>query len=151
MTKRLWLAPLFALVVLLAACSTSGVETAEETGTTEADPEATQENAQDTSTVTGDLMLVAPEGAASDGYDQNELTAPADGTFTIEFNNDDEGVPHNMQITDSAEAVVFEPTDGETITGVATTVYNVEGLAAGEYGYNCQVHPTTMNGTLTVA
>ena len=145
MSEKSRLTMLLALMLVLAACSGGGTETADETGTTEADAGVTEVEDEDTSTVTGDLLLVA----SSMAFEQTELTAPADGTFTIEFNNDDEGVPHNVQITDADDKVVFEPKDGETITGVASTVYNVENLEAGEYGYNCQVHPS-MKGTLTV-
>ena len=148
MSKKLWITGLFAFILVLAACSSSEPTTTPDTGGVQEDTEVTDE---DTSTVTGDTLLVAPVGAASDGFEQTELTAPADDTFTIEFDNNDEGVPHNMQITDSKDKVVFEPADGETITGVATTVYNIENLKAGTYGYNCQVHPSTMTGTLTVA
>ena len=150
MSKKSWFAMLLVLMLVLAACGGGGTETADETGTTDADPGATEVEDEDTSTVTGDLLLVAPSGAVSSGFEQTDLTAPADGTFTIEFNNDDGGVPHNVQITDADDKVVFEPEGGETITGVASTVYNVENLEAGEYGYNCQVHPSTMKGTLTV-
>lgn len=143
MSKKVWFATLLAMLLMLAACGGGATET------TDAEPDAPEVEDEDTSTVTGDLLLVAPSGAASSGYEQTELTAPADGTFTIEFNNDDDGVPHNMQITDGGGDVVFEPEGGETITGVASTVYNVEGLAAGDYSYNCQVHPS-MTGSLTV-
>ena len=148
MSKKLWITGLFAFILVLAACSSSEPTTTPDTGDI---PEDAQNVDADDSTVTGDVILVAPVGAASDGFEQTELTGPADDTFTIQFDNNDEGVPHNVQITDSKDKVVFEPADGETITGVASTVYNIENLKAGSYGYNCQLHPATMTGTLTVA
>jgi plastocyanin len=39
---------------------------------------------------------------------------------------------------------------GDIITGAATADYDVGSLPAGSYFYHCDVHPTTMDGTLTV-
>ena len=38
---------------------------------------------------------------------------------------------------------------GATITGVATTAYQVQALPAGSYTFVCTIHPN-MTGTLTV-
>ena len=74
------------------------------------------------------------------------ITAPAGTPFVIEFDNQDAGTPHNIQIKDSTGAVVFS---GDTFNGVATKDYQVPALAAGTYPFICTVHPT-MTGTLTV-
>jgi plastocyanin len=57
-------------------------------------------------------------------------------------------VPHNIAIyTDSSlSEALFQ---GEIVTGPATAQYEVPPEPAGEYYFQCDVHPT-MNGTVTV-
>ena len=40
---------------------------------------------------------------------------------------------------------------GSLETGPTTATYKIKALAAGTYYFHCDVHPTTMHGTLTVA
>ncbi len=100
------------------------------------------------------VALAAPEGAAIGGFDVKELTAPADTAFTIAFNNQDPGVPHSVVIAsadpakDPAAETLFT---GEIVTGPIQFDYEVAPLAEAEYYFYCEVHPTTMNGVLTVA
>ena len=75
-----------------------------------------------------------------------DVTAAAGKAFVIDFDNQDAGTPHNIQIKDSAGAVKFT---GATFNGVATQPYSVPALDAGSYPFQCTVHPT-MTGTLTV-
>lgn len=79
-------------------------------------------------------------------FDQAELEAPANQPFTIEFSNQDAGVPHNVAIKDAAGMEVFK---GEIFNGVDTRQYQVPALPAGTYTFMCTVHPN-MTGTLTV-
>ena len=79
-------------------------------------------------------------------FDKSELEAPADEPFQIVFANNDAGVPHNVEIKDSAGTSVFK---GEIFPGVETRTYDVPALAAGSYTFICTVHPN-MAGTLTV-
>jgi mono/diheme cytochrome c family protein/plastocyanin len=73
------------------------------------------------------------------------VTAPAAQPFVINFDNEDAGTPHNIQIKDATGAVAFQ---GDTFNGVATRQYQVPALPAGTYSFSCTVHPT-MTGTLT--
>jgi plastocyanin len=79
-------------------------------------------------------------------FDTAALTATADKPFTIGFANNDPSIPHNIDIVDGAGTVLFE---GETINGVASTVYSVPALKAATYTFKCKWHPN-MVGQLTV-
>jgi plastocyanin len=74
-----------------------------------------------------------------------EVQVPADRPFKLAFQNNDEGVDHNVRIKDAGGAVVF---DGEIFKGIAEKVYDVPALAAGSYPFDCKVHPN-MTGTMT--
>jgi mono/diheme cytochrome c family protein/plastocyanin len=79
-------------------------------------------------------------------FDVKELSAPADAAFQIDFDNQDSGIPHNVEIKDGSGQTVFL---GDIITGLARITYQVPALAAGTYTFICTVHPN-MTGTLTV-
>jgi mono/diheme cytochrome c family protein/plastocyanin len=96
------------------------------------------------SAAAGGTVLV--EAALNIAFTNTELQAPADAAFTIEFDNQDAGIPHNMEIKDAGGATVFK---GEIITGPAKATYQVPALAAGSYTFVCTVHPN-MTGTLKV-
>jgi plastocyanin len=94
----------------------------------------------------GGTGTVIDETAQNIAFQQTELTAPANTAFTIHFDNQDSGVPHNMQIKDASGNAVFT---GDLVTGVAQKDYSVPALPAGTYTFVCQVH-ANMTGTLTV-
>ncbi|HEX6845058.1 MAG TPA: cupredoxin domain-containing protein [Actinomycetota bacterium] len=80
-------------------------------------------------------------------FDLNCLVAPAGEPFEINFDNQDAGIPHNVAIyTDSSAATSLFV--GETFNGVDQRAYAVDPLDAGTYFFRCDVHPTTMTGTL---
>lgn len=89
-----------------------------------------------------------PEISASSivSFDTNLLIVPAARPFELVFNNNQAGVPHNVDIADSAarNTIYF---DGEVITGVATITYQVPALDPGDYYFLCKIHPN-MNGTV---
>jgi plastocyanin len=74
----------------------------------------------------------------------------ANAPFTIHFNNEDNQAPHNVELKDSAGTAVTLGGDTQFFQGPGTRDYAVPALQAGSYTYFCVVHPTTMNGTLTV-
>ena len=79
-------------------------------------------------------------------FSTDTLTAPADTAFQIAFQNNDEGIPHNVEIKDASGNTAF---NGEVFSGVDLRTYDVPQLAAGTYKFLCTVHPN-MTGTLTV-
>lgn len=79
----------------------------------------------------------------------SDLTASSGEAFEIEFDNQDEGVPHNVAVyrDESAEESLFV---GDLVEGPTTVTYDVPALDAGEYYFRCDVHPV-MSGTLEVS
>jgi cytochrome c oxidase subunit 2 len=93
----------------------------------------------------GETLKITAQNIA---YEQTNLTVKAGAPFKIEFDNQDNGVPHNVAIHlgSSTGTEVFK---GAIFPGVATQTYDVKQLDAGSYAFVCSVHPT-MTGTLTV-
>ena len=84
--------------------------------------------------------------AENNEFSTDQLAVPADQPFTLTLENRDEGIPHNVSIYRDGEAVFT----GEIFNGVDTFDYEIPALEPGEYEFRCDVHPTTMVGTLTV-
>ncbi|MFN8620235.1 MAG: cupredoxin domain-containing protein [Chloroflexota bacterium] len=90
--------------------------------------------------------VVSAQSAA--GFDQRGIYVPAETDFTITFNNNNPGVPHNIEIfTDISTTDQYFL--GDTITGVSTIEYKVPALEAGQYRFICSIHPN-MQGTVFV-
>lgn len=100
--------------------------------------------------------LVAGEGgdggpsitAKDIAFDTAELQLPADTEVSLAFHNEDPSIPHNVAIYPDAEST--SSTDnalftGEIFPGVATQTYTIPPIPAGEYYFQCDVHPN-MNG-----
>jgi plastocyanin len=98
------------------------------------------------------IDLAAPVGAATKGFQPNELSGPASYPITIAFSNDDTGVQHNVVVT---QAKTTDPSGaiaaGAPVTGPGEVNVSVPSLAQGSYYFFCEFHPTTMTGTLTIA
>jgi plastocyanin len=117
-----------ALMLGLAACSGGGG--GEKDGPANCSPSGTK-------------VKVTAEGFQ---FDTDCLSAPADTAFTIAFDNEDAGTPHNVAITDAEGNTSYK---GEIFNGVKTETYQVDPLGAGTYGFHCDVHPS-MKGTFVV-
>lgn len=82
-------------------------------------------------------------------FNTSELSLPAGVPTVIAFDNEDAGQQHNVAIyPPEGNEELFR---GEIITGPAKVEYRVPPLDAGEYHFQCDVHPTSMTGTVTVA
>ncbi|MEP6639157.1 MAG: cupredoxin domain-containing protein [Chloroflexota bacterium] len=77
---------------------------------------------------------------------EKTFSAPANKPFTITFDNEDSGTAHDVELKDGGGAVVFK---GDVFNGVATRTYQVPALPAGNYAFQCVVHPN-MTGTATL-
>lgn len=76
----------------------------------------------------------------------SSLRVPAGEPLVLAFENDDEGVPHNVAIytDESAAQSLFV---GDLVEGSTTVTYDVPALDPGEYYFRCDVHPQ-MDGAL---
>jgi plastocyanin len=81
-------------------------------------------------------------------FTPTEISLPASQASTITFDNQDSGVPHNIDIF-SDSGYTTSVWKGDLVTGVATVDYDVPALDPGTYYFRCDVH-TTMTGTVTV-
>ena len=92
----------------------------------------------------GEILLdIVASGVA---WDTSCLVAPAGEAFTVNIDNQDAGIPHNFDLLteeggDEIGKTAVEP-------GPVQQTLDVDPLDAGEYFYVCDVHPTTMTGTL---
>ena len=86
---------------------------------------------------------------AFDGkFNKDCLAAPANQGFTIDFDNLDRGIPHNVAIyeNESAEKMFFK---GDLVEGPGKTAYSVPALPPGKWFFRCDPHPD-MKGTFIV-
>ncbi len=83
-------------------------------------------------------------------FDMNEINVMAGAAVTVNFNNQDVNIPHNFAVytSQSATTQIFV---GQIISGPSTIVYKFTApVTPGNYFFRCDVHPTTMIGTLVV-
>jgi len=138
--------------LLLAACSSSSSSSAGSTSSTTST--STSSTTSSPQTADTQFEVTAPVGAANTGFQETELVAPADTDLEIAFINEDAGIPHNIQIfsgTSTTGTPVWAPANNALVTGVGEATYEIPGLPAGTYTFNCFSHPATMVGTLSVA
>jgi cytochrome c oxidase subunit II len=97
----------------------------------------------------GTSLNIAAKGIK---FDTSCLAAPANQAFSVTFNNQDAGVPHNFEIYTKQGGTRLGGATGPTdfFPGVATKTYQVGALKAGTYYFQCDVHPTAMFGTFIV-
>jgi plastocyanin len=122
--------------------STNGVQIAETSPTPTA--VAVQPTKPDC-TPSGTTLTIAAQNTA---FDKNCLAVTADTPFKIEFDNKDAGVLHNVSIYAPGPATLFQKTP---VPGPGVVTFDVGALKAGQYKFQCDVHPTTMFGTFIVA
>jgi len=94
------------------------------------------------------LSLSAPPGASSEGFAQTELSVPAGGPIELAFDNQEQGVQHNVSVWEAEDFSGSGLFIGDVITGPSSITYSIQPLAAGTYYFRCDIHPTTMTGTI---
>ena len=83
-------------------------------------------------------------------FDKSTITVPAGAQVTVNFDNKDSGIPHNLAVytNSSATTSIFV---GSIITGPKTITYAFEApTTPGTYFFRCDVHPTLMTGNFVV-
>jgi plastocyanin len=83
-------------------------------------------------------------------FDKSTITVPAGVEVMINFDNKDNGVPHNFAVYTDASATksIFV---GPIITGPNSVTYTfMAPTTPGSYFFRCDVHPTVMTGTFVV-
>jgi plastocyanin len=80
-------------------------------------------------------------------FTTSSLSLPADKPVTLHFDNKD-STAHNVGIYDKQGGK--ELFKGSVITGPSATDYKVDALKAGTYYFQCDLHPDSMNGSVTV-
>lgn len=93
----------------------------------------------------GAAVTIVASGVA---FDTDTLELKADTETTVTLDNQD-SVPHNLSIyeDDSAEQDLYV---GAEVAAGATADNDIPGLKAGEYFFRCDLHPSSMTGTVTV-
>lgn len=94
-------------------------------------------------------------------FETADFTLPPATDVTLTFDNEDKGIPHNIHFfSDTTTATSMtgcktgceSPPEVSTAVkaGVETEKFTFTTPGPGKYLYHCDVHPTTMKGTLTV-
>jgi cytochrome c oxidase subunit II len=83
-------------------------------------------------------------------FNLNSITVPPGATVTINLDNQDKGIPHNLSVyLDSAYSKALF--SGQIVTGPGKVQYSfIAPSLPGSYPFRCDVHPTIMTGTLVV-
>jgi plastocyanin len=100
------------------------------------------------------VALAAPKGAAATGFEPTTLSVAANQPIELDFSNQDPGIQHNVVIfgADPAKNPDAQPVfSGELVSGPSETPYAVPALPPGTFFFHCEVHPTTMVGTIESA
>jgi plastocyanin len=138
---------LLCLATLFSVACTSASTLTTSSTTTSTTSSTTQSS---TSTTTSPQRVTIDLVAKDIAFDKSTVTVPAGAQVTVNFDNQDSGIPHNFAVyTDSsAQASIFV---GQIITGPKIATYTFPAPSTpGNYFFRCDVHPTRMTGTFIV-
>lgn len=83
-------------------------------------------------------------------FDPTSLTATST-SVTIHFVNDDANIPHNVAVFAGADANAPPIVHADLLTGPGEEDITLTLPGPGTYFFHCDVHPTQMTGTITLA
>ena len=157
-TKRIAAAAALLLIagLMLGANACGGGEAADPTPVTafKITPAAGARTAPPTAVATKPAATPAAGGgtltitALNSLFEKTELTA-SPGPLEITFDNKDAGVPHNLHLYQGSSASGKDLGTTDINVGPVADKLDVT-LEPGAYYFQCDVHVTTMKGTLTV-
>lgn len=160
MQWKRWSVAVVALLLLafaLAACGDDKSEKATPTSPGATEPGVTAPTATETATEPAEgsgAGATIDVSAANIAFAPETIEAPASESFTVQFDNQDDGLPHSFAMF-ASEADAQSGADPlaatETITGPDTTEVTVPALEAGEYFVWCEVHTSAMTATLVAS
>jgi plastocyanin len=99
-----------------------------------------------TCTANGTALQIS---AFDNKYDKDCMAVPADQAFTIEFKNEDRGIPHNVSLYDKSSGTEKTLFKGDIIDS-GTITYQVPAQPKGQYIFRCDPHPEFMVGNFLV-
>jgi plastocyanin len=94
------------------------------------------------------VVLAAGPNASVDGFTPDALEVASDAPIEMEFDNQEEGVQHNVVVFDGPDAQAPQLFGGPLITGPDKVTYAIAPLPEGGYFFHCEIHPTTMVGEI---
>jgi plastocyanin len=83
-------------------------------------------------------------------FSPTKLTAGS-ADVTIHFVNDDANIPHNVAVFAGSNATAPPIVHGDLVTGPGSADVTFSLPGPGTYFFHCDVHPTQMTGTITLA
>jgi plastocyanin len=84
-------------------------------------------------------------------FDKSSITVPAGATVTLNFDNQDAGIPHNFALYTDSSANPPALFQGQIIQGAAKITYTFTAPSTpGTYFFRCDVHPSMMTGSFIV-
>lgn len=83
-------------------------------------------------------------------FDKAKLEVSAGTPFKVVFDHQDEGINHNFAIYRAGPPAADPIAKTDIEVGPVVQELAVDGLDAGKYFYQCDVHPATMTGILEV-
>jgi plastocyanin len=78
-------------------------------------------------------------------FEPKTVTVPANVPLTLEFDNQDAGIPHGLQVSDANGNAIFK---SEIVNGPKQLAISLPALGPATYTFMCPVHPN-MTGTIT--
>jgi len=88
-------------------------------------------------------------GAANTSFAKSQLDIAANTPTKVILKNGD-SVPHNFDIVSGPPPYKKPDTQPTIAQAGASVTYDIPGLPAGQYDFQCDIHPNSMKGTLTV-
>lgn len=156
MTRRSVACLALALIVVTATLALGGCKASQPPATTTQSttttPVSSNPATAPSSTTPNQQSVTINLVAKNISFDMKEITVPAGAVVTVIFKNEDTGVTHNFAVYQNlAGGQTKSVFVGDIITGPNTITYHFSAPAAGNsYFFECDLHPTMMNGTFTV-